>query len=117
MYFLYLPSEPPTPLGDYRITINCFYVVGVQFQAQFIAPILILFVLLTYLKTGFLMRIILSGIVSLVIIQVNAEFIKRFSTENHSEQLRQLFDIAGVSVAINNDDLVPKYVKEDKKFI
>ncbi|WP_341753985.1 hypothetical protein [Candidatus Tisiphia endosymbiont of Dioctria rufipes] len=43
----------------------------------------------------------------------NAKLTKHFSAESHAEQLRQLFDIAGVSVAINNDDLVPKYVKED----
>ncbi|WP_341760986.1 hypothetical protein [Candidatus Tisiphia endosymbiont of Thecophora atra] len=111
----YTYRQNPAPLWVITgLLLIVFYVVGVKFQAQFIAPILILFVLSIYLNTGFLMRIILSGIVSLVIIQGNAEFIKRFSTENHSEQLRQLFDIAGVSVAINNDDLVPKYVKEDK---
>ncbi|WP_342278489.1 hypothetical protein [Candidatus Tisiphia endosymbiont of Myopa tessellatipennis] len=91
-----------------------FYIVGVKFQAQFIAPILILFVLSIYLKTSLLIRIILTCIISLLIIYGNAKLTKHFSTESHSEQLRQLFDIAGVSVAINNDDLVPKYVKEDQ---
>ncbi len=107
--------QNPAPLWVITgLLLIVFYVVGVKFQAQFIAPILILFVLSIYLKTSLLIRIILTCIISLLIIYGNAKLTKHFSTESHAEQLRQLFDIAGVSVAINNDDLVPKYVKEDQ---
>ncbi|MFU7502573.1 MAG: hypothetical protein ACE1S7_03860 [Candidatus Tisiphia sp.] len=107
--------QNPAPLWVITgLLLIVFYVVGVKFQAQFIAPILILFVLSIYLKTSLLISIILTCIISLLIIYGNAKLTKHFSTESHAEQLRQLFDIAGVSVAINNDDLVPKYVKEDQ---
>jgi hypothetical protein len=101
--------------SSFFVVATCiFYIVGVKFQAQFIAPILILFVLSIYLKTSLLIRIILTCIILLLIIYGNAKLTKHFSTESHSEQLRQLFDIAGVSVTITNDDLVSKYVKEDQ---
>ncbi|WP_250312058.1 hypothetical protein [Rickettsia endosymbiont of Oedothorax gibbosus] len=91
-----------------------FYVVAVKFQAQFIAPILILFVLSVSLKANWFIRIIVTIILSLVIIEGNNYLAKHFSTDSHANQLRQLFDIAGVIVAIDNDDLLPDYVKEDK---
>ncbi|WP_375329772.1 palindromic element RPE2 domain-containing protein [Candidatus Tisiphia endosymbiont of Nemotelus uliginosus] len=96
------------------LLLICFYIVGVKFQAKFIAPILILFILSVYLKTNILIRITATSIISVIIIYGNITLAKYFSTEGHSEQLPQFFDVAGVSVAINNDDLLPDYVKEDK---
>ncbi|MCC8372411.1 MAG: hypothetical protein LN568_06795 [Rickettsia endosymbiont of Pseudomimeciton antennatum] len=96
------------------LLLICFYIVGVKFQAKFIAPILILFILSVYLKTNMLTRITATTIVSVIIIYGNITLAKHFSIDSHSEQLRQFFDVAGVSVAINNDDLLPNYVKENK---
>ncbi|WP_341756804.1 MULTISPECIES: hypothetical protein [unclassified Candidatus Tisiphia] len=96
------------------LLLICFCIVGVKFQAKFIAPILILFILSVYLKTNLLIRIIATSFISVIIIYGNITLAKYFSAETHSEQLRQFFDVAGVSVAIDNDDLLPDYVKEDK---
>lgn len=111
-------QKRPSCLAVIGLLLIIFYVVGVKFQAQFIAPILILFVLSVSLKAiadpNWFIRIIVTTILSLVIIEGNNQLVKHFSIDSHANQLRQLFDIAGVSVAIDNDDLLPNYVKEDK---
>ncbi|WP_341752868.1 MULTISPECIES: hypothetical protein [unclassified Candidatus Tisiphia] len=107
-------QKRPSYLAAIGLLLVIFYVVGVKFQAQFIAPILILFVLSVSLKANWFIRIIVTIILSLVIIEGNNYLAKHFSTDSHANQLRQLFDIAGVIVAIDNDYLLPDYVKEDK---
>ncbi len=166
-------QKRPSCLVVIGLLLIIFYIVGVKFQAQFIAPILVLFVLSVSLKAianptnitpnsqtslreatlvatkqstkmtrngllrraslllamtdvsllwlntsrvsyNWFIRIIVSIILSLVIIEGNNQLAKHFSIDSHANQLRQLFDIAGVSVAIDNDDLLPDYVKEDK---
>ncbi|WP_375319407.1 hypothetical protein [Candidatus Tisiphia endosymbiont of Oplodontha viridula] len=166
-------QKRPSCLVVMGLLLILFYVVGVKFQAQFIVPILVLFVVSVSLKAidnptnitsssqvslqeatlvatkqstkmarkrllrrtplllammnvnmlwlksslvsyNWFIRILVSAVLSLAIIYGNNQLAKHFSTDSHANQLRQLFDIAGVSVAIDNDDLLPDYVKEDK---
>ncbi|MCC8372410.1 MAG: hypothetical protein LN568_06790 [Rickettsia endosymbiont of Pseudomimeciton antennatum] len=107
-------QKRPSCLIVIGLLLIIFYVVGVKFQAQFIAPILVLFVLSVSLKANMLTKITATSITSVIIIYGNTALAKHFSKDSHANQLRQLFDIAGVSVAIDNDDLLPDYVKEDK---
>ncbi len=106
--------KAPSIVGVIGLLLIVFYAEGVKFQAKFITPILVLFILSTYLKTSLAVKIVGTAAISIVIIYGNMLLIKHYSKDTHSEQLRQLFDIAGVSSAINNDNLIPAYIKDDK---
>ncbi|WP_425362720.1 hypothetical protein [Candidatus Tisiphia endosymbiont of Hybos culiciformis] len=172
VFYIYHQNRPSclTVIG---LLLVIFYVVGVKFQAQFIAPILVFFVLSVYLKAiadpanimpssqtslreatlvatkqstkvtrngllrraslllamtdvsllwlnasrvsyNWFIRIIITTILSLLIIEGNNQLAKHFSTDSHAKQVRLLFDMAGISVEIDNDDVLPDYVKENK---
>ncbi len=106
--------KAPSIIGVISLLLIVFYAEGVKFQAKFITPILVLFILSTYLNTSLAIRIMWTTAISIIIIYGNMLLIKHYSHDTHSEQLRQLFDIAGVSSTINNDNLIPDYIKADK---
>ena len=99
----------PIVLG---LLLICFYIVGIKFQAKFIAPILVFLILSIYLKRSSVIKFMVCTIISLTIIYANILLTNHFSINTHSEQIRQLFDLTGISVRINNDDIFPKYIKQ-----
>lgn len=107
-------QKTPSIMIVIGLLLIVFYAEGVKFQARFITPILVLWILSLYLQTNLCIRIICTTVISTVIIYGNMLLIQHFSIDTHSEQLRQLFDIAAVSNAIKNDDLMPDYVKDNK---
>jgi hypothetical protein len=113
----YTYRQKPMPiLVLIGLSVICFYVVGIKFQAKFIVPILIFFAVSLYCKRGLAIRLIMCAGLSFVIITTNILLSSSFSINTHSEQLRQIFDIAGISVNIGNDDVFPKYVKESPRY-
>jgi hypothetical protein len=89
---------------------------GLKFQAQFIAPFVIclcgyLIYQLSYKK------IVLLGTISILFFALSPIAIRYYyNVENtRSEQLRQFFDIAGISVC-SGEDLFPEYIKREKRY-
>lgn len=111
IFYTYKQSKMKLPIAVGLIII-CFYLVGVKFQAQFIAPILILYILSLYLKVSLPVRIITCTIISSLIILINNFIISNFTIDTHFKQCRQLWDIAGISVRANDDSLFPHYVRQ-----
>lgn len=110
----YTYHKKPAPLLIIiGLLLLCFYIASVKFQAKYIAPILIFFIISIYLNINVVLRLIITTVISILIIFANESIINRYSINTHSEQLRQLFDVAGVSFTIDNDDLIPQYIKDN----
>lgn len=110
IFYTYRPYRAPLWV-IISLLIICFYGIAIKFQGQFIAPLIILFISSVYFKDSIRLRLIACSIVSFIIIYGNILLINNFSTNGHSEQLRQFFDITGISIRINNDDVFPSYAK------
>ncbi|NRB10548.1 MAG: hypothetical protein HRU35_02890 [Rickettsiaceae bacterium] len=110
-YYLY-KQQKPSILVLISIAIICFYGESVKFQAKFIAPILVLFIVSLYFKSWF-KRIIACLIFSTILIGTNTLIIRYFTIDTHGEQIRQFFDLAGIAVDIDDDSVIPDYIKED----
>jgi hypothetical protein len=89
-----------------------FYGVSVKFQAQFILPIIIAFMIFTILKRGYLFSILGSLFLSFVLITANLTIIDKFTVDTKSWQLRQFFDMAAIVQEIDDDSDLPQYVKD-----
>lgn len=111
IFYSYRPQRASIPVIIGLLIVG-FYSVGVKFQAQFIIPVVIYFILSAYLKRNVLMRLLACGIASFLIIGGNVLLINSFSVNARSEQLRQFFDIAGISVRVNDDSLFPEYIRK-----
>lgn len=94
------------------IFIICFYGAGVKFQAKFITPILILFMTSLVIK-NLIKRFIVAIILSVFVIGSNSMIISHYTTDTHGEQLRQFFDLAGISINKGDDSVIPDYMKEE----
>ncbi|MBA8666287.1 hypothetical protein H1Q59_00015 [Holosporaceae bacterium 'Namur'] len=110
-----MAKEKPSILVNLFLLIMIFYGTGVKFQAKFITPIIILW--LVWLNCKALIRKIVFFTVlgSSLVIGGNIGIIKLFSKESPSEQLRQIFDIAGISV-ITDQNLFPDFIKNNPLF-
>lgn len=111
VYYICKKQKPPRYILTIVLLI-ALYGTMVKFQAKFIIPILVLFVTFA-LYEPWTKRILTSFILSATIILTNSLFIRYLSTDTHSEQMRQLFDLAGIAVDIDSDDIFPNYIKDD----
>jgi hypothetical protein len=111
IFYTYRKKYTSTPVFVGLLLI-CFYAVGIKFQAQFIIPIVIYFIISIYLNAKIVLKLVLCSIISVIIIWSNLFLINNFSINTHFYQIRQFFDIAGVSVRINDDSIIPEYVRK-----
>ena len=101
----------------YGISLLLLYFgTSIKFQGQFIAPLLICVITYAHFKTGFRKTILSSLVVFILFCTTNTIIENHFKVQNtNSAQLRQFFDIAGISVCID-EDLFPAFIKADPRY-
>ncbi len=97
-------------LGLYLVA---FYACGVKFQAQYILLIIILMINYSYYNKHNIINFLSSFAITAVIILANNHLIDKYSFNSHSYQIRQFYDIAGVVYRIDDDLIMPDYVKKN----
>jgi hypothetical protein len=85
----------------------------IKFQGQFLAPLLIYFITYAHFKLS-IRKTALCSLAILALLHINNYLIEsHFKVQdNNSAQLRQFFDIAGISTCVDHD-LFPTYIRED----
>lgn len=93
-----------------------FYGSSVKFQAKFIVPILVFFIVSISTNKSFILKFIISCIVSFILIFINSWIINKYTINGRGEQIRQFFDISAIIIEIDNDDALPDYIKNYKGY-
>lgn len=92
--------------------IVAFYGMAVKFQAQYILPILIYYMIHTILKQKIFVKICGTIILSFVLISCNSTVIDKYSMNSETWQLRYVFGLAAIARDLNDDSILPEYVRE-----
>lgn len=115
--YYYLKKEKSAPFFILiLVLLISFYATSVKFQAKYLCPFLIWFLVSASFRMGVIKKIFLTAIVSIIIIQANDFIIRKLAYEEPTWQFRVFFDLAAISKDKNDDGYMPKYVKEHKNY-
>ncbi len=115
VYYLYKKTKAPLWVSVVFLLIT-FYALSIKFQSQFIVPVLVFFIVSISSNKRLFFRICMSSILSLMLIFTNSLIIDKFSVNTNSWQLRQFFDIASIVKDLDDDSMLPDYVKQSKRY-
>lgn len=111
VYYTY-KNERPSKLVLLALILISFYGISVKFQAKFPAVALIMFIACVLFKS-WIKRIISCIILSTILIGINSLIISYLTIDTHSEQHRQLLDITDIAIDLNDDSIVPEYIRQN----
>lgn len=110
-YYIY-KNERPSNLVLLALILISFYGISVKFQAKFPAVALMMFISCLLFKS-WVKRVISCIIFSTILIGFNSFIISNLTIDTHSEQHRQFFDIADIAIDLNDDSILPEYIRKN----
>lgn len=113
VYYLYKKTKAPLWVSVVFLLIT-FYALSIKFQSQFIVPVLVFFIVSISSNKRLFFRICMSSILSLMLIFTNSLIIDKLSVNTNSWQLRQFFDIASIVKDLDDDSMLPDYVRHSE---
>lgn len=98
------------------VLILFYFAANIKFQAQFLLPMLLAFSIYLIYKLKFTKVVLWTTTLSLLFF-LTSHYVNNFYKveDNKSAQLRQFFDIAGISICLNQD-LFPLFVKKEARY-
>jgi hypothetical protein len=117
IYLHYRQSSSPARGLAFTLTLILLFIgTTVKFQGKFIAPLILLLMTFLILRKSFRFSILIALLMSFAFHGASQMINNSFKVaDTKSEQLRQFFDIAGISICLDRD-LMPDYAKEDKRY-
>jgi len=112
IFYTYRQKKAPIYVVFFLLLVT-FYGTAIKFQAQFIVPLLVYWVVKIAFNLRFLGKVIISGFFSFVIIFANSYIIDNYSVQTNSWQQRQIFDLAAISLIVEDENVIPEYLKQD----
>lgn len=108
-------SKKPSLLVTAFLLLIAFYACSVKFQAQYLIPLVIWFIVSLRVKNIFY-KIIATCSISLIFLLSQKILIKTLSFESPSQQHRQFFDLASIVVDTEDDSVLPDYIKNNDRY-
>lgn len=111
VYYSYQDRKAPL-WASLIFLLVAFYALSVKFQAQFILPVLIFFIITISTHKALLFRMLATAFLFFTFIFCNNFVTEKFAHNSNAWQLRQFFDIAAIAKDLDDDSMMPDYVTQ-----
>lgn len=113
IFYTYQQKKAPIYVTILLLFIS-FYGMAIKFQAQFIVPLLVYWIISISTDKSLQMKLLYSAIGCVFLIYSNLAIIGRYSINTNSWQIRQVFDLAGIVYQTDDEKLFPEYIRESE---
>lgn len=114
-YFTFQNKKAPI-IVFVALLLVTFYGMSIKFQSKFIVPIIIFWIVNISISSKLYLRILLTCLISVLIIFGNDLVTEKNAKNTNTWQLRYVFVVSGIAVKINDDSILPQYIRESELY-